>query len=80
MQGKKNFTPQLFVSVNLLDLVPEDNFFTENCKQTRINGKFNLQLEKILTLYHQKTECFSPSSISKTREVLCFFKTRLFSL
>ena len=30
MQGKKNFTPQLFVSVNLLDLVPEDNF-TENC-------------------------------------------------
>ena len=30
MQGKKNFTPQLFVSVNLLDLVPKDNF-TENC-------------------------------------------------
>ena len=27
MQGKKNFTPQLFVSVNLLDLVPEDNFY-----------------------------------------------------
>ena len=34
-------------------------------KQTRINRNFNLQLEKILTLYHQKTECFSPSSISK---------------
>ena len=27
MQGKKNFTPQLFVSVNLLDMVPEDNFY-----------------------------------------------------
>ena len=27
MQGKKNFTPQLFVLVNLLDLVPEDNFY-----------------------------------------------------
>ena len=27
MQGKKNFTPQLFVSVNLLDLVPKDNFY-----------------------------------------------------
>ena len=27
MQGKKTFTPQLFVSVNLLDLVPVDNFY-----------------------------------------------------
>ena len=27
MQGKKNFTPQLFVSVNLLDMVPTDNFY-----------------------------------------------------
>ena len=27
MQEKKNFTPQLFVSVNLLDLIPEDNFY-----------------------------------------------------
>ena len=27
MQGKKNFTPQLFVSVNLLDMVPADNFY-----------------------------------------------------
>lgn len=27
MQGKKNFTPQLFVSVNLLDMVPVDNFY-----------------------------------------------------
>ena len=27
MQGKKNFTPQLSVSVNLLDLVPLDSFY-----------------------------------------------------
>ena len=27
MQGKKTFTPQLFISVNLLDLVPTDNFY-----------------------------------------------------
>jgi transposase len=27
MQGKKNFTPQLFVSVNLLDMVPAENFY-----------------------------------------------------
>ena len=27
MQGKKNFMPQLFVSVNLLDQVPEANFY-----------------------------------------------------
>ena len=27
MQGKKNFSPQLFVWVNLLDLVPADNFY-----------------------------------------------------
>ncbi len=25
--SKEDFTPQLFVSVNLLDLVPEDNFY-----------------------------------------------------
>ncbi len=27
MQGKKSFKPQLFVSVNILNLVPEDNFY-----------------------------------------------------
>jgi transposase len=27
MQGKKHFTPKLFTSVNLLHLVPEDNFY-----------------------------------------------------
>ncbi len=27
MQGNKHFTPKLFTSVNLLDLVPEDNFY-----------------------------------------------------
>ena len=46
-------------------------------KQTRINGKFNLQLEEILAFYHQKTKYFSPSYCLKTREVLCFFKISL---
>jgi transposase len=27
MQGKKHFTPKLFTTVNLYDLVPEDNFY-----------------------------------------------------
>ncbi len=40
MQGKKNFTPQLFVSVNLLDLVPEDNFYR---KLITKNGIYRLQ-------------------------------------
>ena len=84
MQGKKNFTPQLFVSVNLLDLVPEDNFYRK--LQTELDldfiykaiqkyyGKFNVQLEKISALYHQKTKCFSPSYFPETREVLSFCK------
>ena len=38
MQGKKSFTPQLFVSVNLLDLVPEDNFYRK--LQTELNLHF----------------------------------------
>ena len=33
MQGKKNFTPQLFVSVNLIDLVPADNFYSRVGKE-----------------------------------------------
>ena len=37
MQGNKNFTPQLFVSVNLLDMVPEDNFYR------RIDKELDLQ-------------------------------------
>lgn len=27
MQGRKNFTPKLFTTINLYDLVPEDNFY-----------------------------------------------------
>jgi hypothetical protein len=38
MQGKKNFTPQLFVSVNLLDMVPEDNFYRK--LQTELDLQF----------------------------------------
>ena|SRR5690606_20512225 len=49
-------------------------------RQTRINGKFNLQLEKIFAFYHQKTKCFSPSCFPKTREALFFFKNNTYSL
>ena len=37
MQGKKNFTPQLFVSVNLLDLVPEDNFYRKMLSELNLD-------------------------------------------
>ena len=45
MQGKKSFTPQLSVSVNLLDLVPEDNFLQKIVNGTRFykNGINRLQ-------------------------------------
>ncbi len=33
MQGKKNFQPQLFSSVNLVDLVPENNFYRKLLNQ-----------------------------------------------
>ena len=36
MQGKKSFTPQLFVSVNLLDMVPEDTF-VENVTELNLD-------------------------------------------
>ncbi len=37
MQGKKSFTPQLFVSVNLLDLVPEDNFYRKMLSELNLD-------------------------------------------
>ena len=45
MQGKKNFTPQLFVSVNLLDLIPEDNFYRKFLMDLDFikNGIYRLQ-------------------------------------
>ena len=45
MQGKKSFTPQLFVSVNLLDLIPEDNFYRKLLMELDFikNGIYRLQ-------------------------------------
>ena len=37
MRRKKNFAPQLFISVNLLDLVPADNFYR------RLQAELDLQ-------------------------------------
>ena len=45
MQGKKNFTPNYLFSVNLLDLVPEDNFYRK-CKWNSIYISFIKQLKK----------------------------------
>ena len=44
---KEEFYAQLFVSVNLLDLVPEDNF-TENCKPNSIYISFTKLLKSIM--------------------------------
>lgn len=49
MQGKKNFTPQLFVSVNLIDMVPKDNFYL------KLSKTLDLQfLYKATKLYYGK--------------------------
>lgn len=49
MQGKKNFTPQLFVSVNLLDLVSVDNFYR------KLMGELDLQfIYKATQKYYSK--------------------------
>ncbi len=49
MQGKKNFTPQLFVSVNLIDLVPADNFYR------RVGNELDLHfLRKATKKYYGK--------------------------
>ena len=49
MQGKKNFAPQLFVSVNLIDLVPADNFYR------RVGNELDLHfLRKATKKYYGK--------------------------
>ena len=48
MQGKKSFTPQLFVSVNLLDLVPEDNFLQKIASGTRFYKNEINRLQKLV--------------------------------
>ena len=49
MQGKKSFTPQLFVSVNLIDLVPADNFYRQ------VGNELNLQfIRKATKKYYGK--------------------------
>lgn len=50
MQGKKNFTPQLFVSVNLIDLVLTDNFYR------RVGNKLDLHFIYRATKKHYDKE------------------------
>ena len=67
MQGKKTFTPQLFISVNLLDLVPADNFRNMKRVNTRgINNANKHVLMANLTYNLKKYLCF----IAKKRSVL----------
>lgn len=46
MQGKKNFTPQLFVSVNLLDLVPVDNFYKKLLTELDLHFNSKISLSR----------------------------------
>ena len=50
MQGKKNFAPQLFVSVNLLDLVPKDNFYRKLQTQLDLKQSNDCTFMKIVFL------------------------------
>ena len=70
MQGKKNFTPQLFVSVNLLDLVPKDNFYRK--LQTDLDLHF---IYKATQKYYGKEgqESIDPVNfVRNLRRKLCF--------
>ena len=70
MQGKKSFTPQLFVSVNLLDLVPEDNFYR------KLLSELNLDfIYKATQKYYGKEgqESIDPVNfVRNLRRKLCF--------
>ena len=50
MQGKKNFVSQLFISVNLLELVPADNFYR------RLQAELDLQFIYNATKKYYGTE------------------------
>ena len=65
MQGKKSFTPQLFVSVNLLDLVPEDNFYRK------------LQTELDLHFIYKATQKYYGKEGQESIDPVVFFKILL---
>lgn len=65
MQGKKNFTPQLFVSVNLLDLVPADNFYRK------------LQTELDLHFIYKATAKYYGKEGQESIDPVVFFKILL---
>jgi transposase len=65
MQGKKNFTPQLFVSVNLLDMVPADNFYR------KLLAELNLQF------IYKATQQYYGKEGQESIDPLVFFKILL---
>jgi transposase len=65
MQGKKTFTPQLFVSVNLLDLVPADNFYRK------------LLIELDLQFIYKATQKYYGKEGQESIDPVVFFKLLL---
>ncbi|MFD2909004.1 transposase [Flavobacterium ardleyense] len=87
MQGKKNYAHQLFVSVNLIDLVPADNFYR------RVGDAFDLHfLRKATEKYYGKggQESIDPivffkimlvgylNNINSDRQLIAFFLAIVF--
>ncbi|MFY7735055.1 MAG: IS1182 family transposase [Bacteroidia bacterium] len=65
MQGKKNFQPQLFTSVNLTDLVPTDNFYRK------------LQSELDLRFLYAATRSYYGKEGQESIDPVVFFKVLL---
>ena len=65
MQGKKNFTPQLFVSVNVLDMVPVNNFYRK------------LHTELDLRFIYKATEKYYWKEGQESIDPVVFFKILL---
>jgi len=62
MQGRKNFTPQLFYELSLESMVPEDNFYR------RVNKDLNLDF-----LYRSNKRYYSTEG-QETIDPVVFFK------
>lgn len=62
MQGKKNFTPQLFYELSLEGLVPEDNFYR------KVNQNLNLHF------LYKATEKYYGTEGSESIDPIVFFK------
>ncbi|MBR9920498.1 MAG: transposase [Bacteroidetes bacterium] len=62
MQGKKSFTPRLFVNQNVVDLIPKGDFYRI------LKGKFNLAF-----IYELTRDCYSHAG-KPSLDPVVFFK------